>query len=273
MNTTDLDSDLVSSIATLANAAQTPIVRDREDGTKFALYPDKTLVELSPGKPVRKCGTVSVEDTASFIDYVAKHGTPGTLIALRWDVATLVADAIIDHHSNDDAGWRSHRCIATLSPSAGWAAWLGSNRKNMRQGEFAAFLEDRLLEVSTPPAAEMMEIVTTLEAAQNVRFKSHVRLQNGDRHFVWQGVTEANAGETGELTIPAKFRILVQPYFAASKVLVDARFKYQIGPEGLNLRYELEGIEDLKTQMIADVREALAAKFPDALVVLGKSAL
>lgn len=260
----------VDAISELARKAQTYTEYKRRDGTSVAVFPDGNTLELTPALPRDKTGTMKLEDTASFIDYVNQHKRPGTIILVRSAGASIELEAVIDHHSAVDAGWGMHRAITILRPATAWMAWLAQDRKPMSQEEFGAFLEERAMDVIQPSSAEILEIVTTLEATMCGEFRSAVRLQNGDRKFLFTQTTEARAGSSGELVIPQRFCIQLRPFRESEPLNVWARFKYRLEGRGVTFRYEIEQLAEHGDALLVIAREQVRAAVPGPLVLLGK---
>jgi uncharacterized protein YfdQ (DUF2303 family) len=264
-----IQPNLVVEIERMAKAAVAPQFKQYEDGSTYAVFNDGRVQPIMLDAPRRKTGEMQVGDLASLIAYVQKHKEAGTLILVGWDGPRLYARATIDHHESIDAGWRNHACVAKVPPSPAWVAWLEKDRADMGQAEFATWLEDHLVNVVEPTAADMLETVKTLEATQGASFRGAVRLHNGDRAIHYQQTTEAKAGETGQLVIPRQM-VLRMPLILGGPVReFTARFKYRVVPGGVALRYEIEQLQELKQQTLDEAMEHLREAFPDVPVLLG----
>jgi uncharacterized protein YfdQ (DUF2303 family) len=258
----------VEAIALLAQRAVAPVMNKREDGTAYAILNDGRVLEVSAVVPARKVGELTVADLASLVAYVAKHRGGGTLIMVAWNGQAVVVRAVLDHHAKDLAGWRGHVVEAKIQATPAWNAWLGNDRKELKQAAFAEWLEDRLGEVVTPAAAELMDVVRSLEASAGASFKGSVRLDNGDRAFAYQHTTEAKAGQGGELVIPSRIGIELALLRGTARQVVLARFKYRLTPDGLLLRYEIERRDEIAIEQVEKAAAALRDALPEIPVLL-----
>jgi uncharacterized protein YfdQ (DUF2303 family) len=259
----------VTEIERLAKASVTPLFKQHEDGTQYAVFNDGRIQPLVLDAPRRKQGELLVGDLDSLMAYVEKHKELGTLMVIVWDAATLVVRCIIDHHEATDAGWRCHAVIAKLKATPEWLAWTKADRTEMGQKQFAEWLEDHLQDVRDPDAATLMEVVTTLEATAGAAFRGSVRLRSGDREFAYKHTTDAKAGQEGTLVIPKALMLEMPVLLGLQPVSINARFKYRLTAEGLMLRYEIERREQLLQATQDHARALLAAKFADVPVLLG----
>lgn len=188
--------------------------------------------------PRRKTGTVRVEDLDSFFAYWGKHADEDSELFVNVDKHTITA--VLDANQTTGPRWGEHRLVLTLKTTDRWKAWTAYDRQELRQVQFAEFIEDHLDDIRTPAAAEMLEIATTFQAASKVRFTSNVRLTSGQRTLSWEETVDAKAGETGKLTVPSEFVIGVAPFdFCEAVFEINARFRYRMNNGNLIVLYLL----------------------------------
>jgi uncharacterized protein YfdQ (DUF2303 family) len=208
---------------------------------KYAKYRDN---------PVRKTGTFAVHDGESFVAYMAKHALVESEV---WaDAQGQQIIGVINAH-DDDAGWGDHRVVYKVAFTEAWKAWKALDGKLGTQAEFAQVIEDRLVDIITPDAADLLEIVQTFEANVGVRFESSRLLSTGERQFVYKENVEASAGRNGQFEIPKEFELALQPFEGADRQVVVARLRYRITDGNLAIGFKLVRPEDVIRQAFDSV--------------------
>jgi len=218
-------------------------------------------------RPRRKAGTVTVHTASTLVAYLAKHGLPET--ELWADVTSSRIVAVVNAHQpsrneNDlvldegDAGWSDHRAQLTLHKTPAWVAWLARDGKLSGQVEFAEHLEDRAVDIVTPTAADMLEIAQSFTANRRVAFDSSQRLSSGQVQLRYHEEIDAKAGPRGELAIPEKFEVALQPYEGSPFYKLQARLRYRITDGTLRIGYALERPDDVLRNAFTDVVDTVA---------------
>jgi uncharacterized protein YfdQ (DUF2303 family) len=115
----------------------------------------------------------------------------------------------------------------------------------MSQTRFAEHIEDRTPDLVEPSAADMLEVAQSIEATNGLKFESGSLLQSGQKRFVYTEKIEARAGQRGELDIPTQIKIKL-PVWRGVDIAVEmtARFRFRITPDGLQLAYVLDQLDD-----------------------------
>jgi uncharacterized protein YfdQ (DUF2303 family) len=208
-------------------------------------------------RPRRKTGQVRLDDAPSFTAYYGKHATEDSEVYADLDWRTITA--VLDAHGQTEANWAQHRAVFELSRTKSWQVWTLSDGKWMPQEAFAEQLEARAIDVITPPAADMLELAQSFQATTKVNFASGRRLATGERALLYTEETNATAGKRGELTIPASFDLLLQPFDGfEQRSRITARFRYRIVAEGkLLLSYVLDRPDDTLRAAFQQVSEWL----------------
>lgn len=111
-------------------------------------------------RPERRKGTARFDDLDSFIDHVIRmKDAHSAMFAVR-DREKPRITAVLDYHELRDEATREglprfgeHRSLYAPQTSDEWRAWLKMDGEPMTQGDFAAFLEDRIADVVAPPIA------------------------------------------------------------------------------------------------------------------------
>jgi len=220
----------------------------------FVIVPQNTeakaLDHLFPPQYIRQ--RVTLLDAGSFIEYVNKFKTTATLIFANVGKDSATFTAVIDYHAhcngeNSAGEGVADRCahVATFTTmvTPQWATWLEANKERMTQLEFAEWLEENAELFREPTGAALLEIVTTLEGKQEVRFTSGMRLQSGANELTYEEDVSAAGGSgtrAGKLKIPQVVTAGIAPFHGASPYKVQARLKYRI--ESRKVTFWLETI-------------------------------
>lgn len=236
-----MDAETIADLA----LATSEIRRAADGSTPFVVIPKGAnlldLEKLLP-HPARKRGSAILHDAASFVAYVNAHKTAGTRLFANANANAPAFLAILDHHSDGDGdpGWCGHWADYACPKSLEWIAWMGANKKEMGQEQFAQFLEDNLPDIIDPVGADVLTVAQSLEATTKVRFGSAIRLDNGQRQLIYEEAIEGSANR-GTMKIPAAFTIAIPPFQGSPRFKLMARLRYRIPKDGgaLTLWYDL----------------------------------
>lgn len=249
----DTAKDAVAPVA--LDLGKVYAVRDPHTGTRTIDLTGDQYRAL----PAKKTGTTRVWDVPSFHGYFTKHSDGDSEVYA--DAQRLQVTAVLDAHTVDEARWGSHRLVLELRKTPEWQAWMQSHGQLMSQESFAEHLEDHSAEIVSPPAAEMLEVAQSIQAATKVDFKSGTRLSSGQRQLEYVETTTARAGQKGQLTIPDTFEIGLVPFEGSAAYRVTARFRYRISGEGqLKLGYRLDRPDSVLRAAFDDVLSDLQSR-------------
>ncbi|MFJ3393923.1 DUF2303 family protein [Leifsonia aquatica] len=199
-----------------------------------------------------------VNDAASFVAYIDRHGTPATEVYAHQLSSSVVA--IIDSHlgAYQDGGRQKHTLTLVLEHTKAWAAWaerdLGTNPRGwFDQQEFAEFIEDRALDVREPDHARLIEAATKFEAVKNVDFGQATRLDNGEVQFQYTETVGAKKGTKDALEFPKELKLALRPYVGGPTYHVFANLRYRVSETGLRLGFALVRPEAILEGAFADI--------------------
>lgn len=216
---------------------------ERGAGAPYLLMPNQSRVQnLEPALPaptrIRECLTFT--QLKSFIDYINAFKRASTMVFASVSGTAATFEAVLDYSSPQDGPeWGQHVAHYACPLTEEWGRWQVMDNKECDQTTFAEFIEENIADIHTPPGAKMLEIARSLAAKSEVVFERAVRLDNGDVQFKYQQMTDARAGERGELTIPEMMRLGLPVFEGGIRYAVDARFRYRITGQALRLKFHL----------------------------------
>lgn len=212
-------------------------------------------------KPRRPRGSWEVHSAVSLIAFLKKHGLSESEVWADRIRHRVVAVVNANGGSDGAPGWGDHTALFAVQHTKAWEAWTKLDGKFVDQARFAEHIEDRLLDITSPPGAEMLEIAQSISATVGVRFESSKRLSDGERQFEYRETVDAQAGKAGRLEIPPHIEIGLRPFEGAPAYKVKARFRYRINGGDLLLAYALERPEEV----INEAFDAVVAEIQDAV--------
>jgi uncharacterized protein YfdQ (DUF2303 family) len=221
--------------------------------------PDKagTIVDVDLGAmqpaPLRKRGSVTVFDAASFNQVLADNADAGNVaIYIDRNPERPSVVAVLNGNGRTGPGWSDFRVRIEFRRTPQWEKWRAIDGKMLPQATFAEFIEDNLADIADPPGATMLEIVTYLQATRTVNFRSALRLPSGAIQFQNIEDIDAKVG-AGLIAVPETFTLGVAPLFGLPPYKVPARFRYRIQDGKLALGVRLQRVEDVMGQLVEDV--------------------
>lgn len=163
-------------------------------------------------RPKRAKGEVQLTSLESFLEHVERFKLePDSVVfandgdaADRKSLPRPSLTAVHNYHSRDLTGWGDFRSTYQPPLSEEWAAWLGRNgaAMAMTQAEFAAWIEDHILDVAAPKKGpELSGLAAQFASSLGVEFAwpfKLVELSRGLSVRVDQRVKEAKNLATGE---------------------------------------------------------------------------
>jgi uncharacterized protein YfdQ (DUF2303 family) len=205
---------------------------------------EEVSVEHLEEVPRRKRGTVRLAEGGSMRTYVNEHKVessgPSTPTHLYAEHATWRVTAVFNDACHDEPGWADHRAVLQLQHTEEWQHWAANDGKYLSQEEFAEHVEDGLLEIVEPAAADLLEMAQTFHANVGAAVKSSHILASGERKLVYDETITASAGATGELVVPHHFTLALAPFEGSLLERVTARLRFRLRGGDLRLGYAME---------------------------------
>lgn len=227
-----------------------PVVWDPRTGQLISV---KGHAEAYRLKPREKSGSAKALTLATFISLTNRHKTEHSVVFADTTWTKPSFTAVIDYHPNISGGSADngkHRVRYDFPLSEEWQAWVKQDGEVMDQMDFAIFLEDRAIELSSPTDAEKIAlerdfsttVATPSELVQlsrglKVRVSSTVEaehtLASGAGEIKW---SEQHQGADGTpLKVPGVFLLAVAPFFAGEKMRIPVRLRYR--PSGGKVKW------------------------------------
>jgi uncharacterized protein YfdQ (DUF2303 family) len=191
--------------------------------------------------PRRLAARLAFYEAASFCAYVNAHKQAGRTLILGAATETRAGfTALLDYHGDNVIGlrapsWCGHSATLALTITPEWGRWMAKNATFLPQQAFAEHIEENLLDIIEPAAAEILEVAQGLQGMKNVSFKSGRNLRDGAIRLEYveqieiQGTTTRRDSTT---QVPAMFKLQLVPFVGAAGVEIEARLRYRIGNDG-----------------------------------------
>ncbi len=230
----------------------------------------KDISDMLP-PPVRIQQAVELLTLQSFLDYVKTFELPQSVIFANETTAHY--EAVLDYHSSADAERSDCDHIAryTCPQSDQWKLWLGLSGKQMAQVDFARFIEDNLPDITSPPAADFLQLVLQLQMHKAASFVSDIRLDNGQTRLRYDE-TIRNESKQGDLVFPDSFVIGVPVFVDGVRYGVKCRLRYRLDESKLRMWYELERPADVFRAAVKEVSAQVQKELTDVAFWSGKRA-
>lgn len=239
-------------------------------------------------RPTRKRGAFTFGDAKSFVAFVNREKTPETIILANRENPGFTAifngnePEISDIGTEGQPGWGDYKASYACPHSPEWRVWSAANGKKMSQAEFALFMEDNFTDIVQPSATfdptffnwpdgnTMLAVSRGLEAKQDVKFASALRLDNGQVQFRYDEEISGNV-QGGIFEVPQKFAVGIPVFAGTAPWQIVARLRYRIERGGLVMWFDFERLFKI-TERAFDEARAEIATGTDVPVFLGARA-
>ncbi|PCJ05221.1 MAG: hypothetical protein COB16_16115 [Rhodobacteraceae bacterium] len=218
-----------------------------DDGRVHAFVPSGyTLKDISDPNALPNfiAQTVTVDDRDSLTAYANRFRDDRSIIVADYDAGEIIAQ--LDWHQDNERGLErqhsSHKATLKLRNSEEYDRWNSMEGDMHSQEEFALFIEENVCDVSNPDHSVLLEICRDLEATQGAKFRSGIRLENGDRTFVYEDETQVK----NDLTVPTEISLEIPLYNGEAPVKILAKFRFRVTPSGLQLGFRWHRVEYMR---------------------------
>lgn len=258
-------------------------------------------------RPARKKGTAHAFTLLSFVNLTNRHKTAHSVVFadIGWRKPSLTA--VIDYHEKgaepvelpslamaedveDEAAGRfvegvigtyapapdnmGHRIHYAYPISDAWKAWVEKDGETFNQAEFAAWIEDHIVDLSSPEDAEKIwlerdfqTVVTTpaglitlsrgLSVNVEAKVKNTVTLQSGAGSISFE---ETHLDADGKpLVVPGLFLLSISPFVDGEKIRIPVRLRYRPSGGRLVWFFQMHRPDLYITQALKDDIATVAA--------------
>lgn len=243
-----------------------------EDGTEVPVLID---ARQALGYPLaRPSGTIEVLDAMSFVEAVNQRRFDDVTPTLYADESTRSIVAILndDHGGHGEhravIGHRDYRVVQKLQRTPEWDRWRALDDKLGSQEEFADHIERSVRDIDDPDHATMLELAQTFQATTEARFQQRGDLRTGARTIGYAEDVQASAGREGNLEIPERMRLGIQPFFGSvarsgdgwvpARFPVDALVKFRLRDANLYIGYRLVDPDEVERHAWRQIAEQIA---------------
>jgi uncharacterized protein YfdQ (DUF2303 family) len=258
------DSELMTSI--IAAAAARSELQLAPDGSAYLIHPEGTHIAkfpaVNPVLPVFIATTKRFLDVVSFGEYATCFKEEGSVMLC--DVTAREIDAVLDYHTGGiGADKHPRRCAhhAILQPqlSVEWKAWDKINERLQSQHDFGEFLEENAVDITSPDAASILEIVMGLQVKKVIDHDSAINLGNGMTQFRYseEGSTKV---KNKEITVPAKITVYIPVFVSGSRREIEVLFRYRA--DGGSLKFMVKIVR--KEQILLDAFQQIVGEASEA---------
>lgn len=211
-------------------------------------------------QPIRRKGTATLLDLDSLIAHVERFKDVDTVLFANDNRQSPSLTAVLDYHragAASDPRFGEHRAKFAFPLSDEWKAWVATDKKPMSMVDFAAFLEDRIIDVLDDPndlpddmqrfvkaiggniasPTKLMEIAVGLKVHEKSNVGETVNLATGEGEISFVSTHTDGAGKP--LKVPNLFLIGIPVFKNDTAYRVAVRLRYRKREGGLLFWYEL----------------------------------
>lgn len=253
-------------------------------------------------RPTAKRGTASTLTVAAFVALTNRHKTRHSAIFADTDWRKPSLTAVIDYHEIDvpegaekplaykiDPGGPTVEGTVTAEPvflevegprpdnlahrigyafplSEPWKAWVERDGVAMSQSDFAAWIEDHIMDLAAPTEDEartwgdlfqttiatpstLVQLSRGLQVAVEARLKNVVTLQSGAAQMVFE--EEHRDADGRPLVVPGLFLLSVPAFFGGEPVRVPVRLRYRASGGRVTWFYQVFRPDEVITAEVA----------------------
>lgn len=237
-------------------------LQDAGDVLPFVVTPEGGAVhtfEEVLERPLQLQQSTTLHTAKDLIAYVNRFADQNSIVFV--DVIGGKISAVLDFHEAKDVSSYGSKALQRhckhvanfrVNHTTEFLKVKENSGRKMSQMDFALFLEDVMPYVNQPAAAELYEIVNTLQAKTDIDFKSGTRTDNGQVSLTYNENIQASAGRQGNLNIPEQIVFGIQVHRGGEHYALPARFRYRIKDGSIALWYDLDQLEKAVEKSMED---------------------
>lgn len=206
------------------------------------ISPKKLLDEWRTA-PERIRGTAKASTVDAFIELLNRHKSGDSAVFADIVSKTPSLTGVVDYHTTKhEPAWCGHRISYAFPISDEWKKWAGADGKPMSQGDWAAFIEDNVADLSAPydqeastfeplfrtkfaTPADLVTMSRGMEISVEARVKEVRTLQSGEAEVLYEEVH--NDGRGQKLVVPGLFVVSIPLFVGGEKDRVICRLRYR----------------------------------------------
>lgn len=238
--------------------------------TPFVIVPEGYQLESTEKyqeKPNRIKNTINLLTSDSFISYIKRFVDPRTVIFA--DQPRNKFTAVLDYHeTNADPEWAQHQAIYACPLSDSWKEWMGSDKTQMNQLNFAEFIENHISDLAPVSdtnlfsGTELLAMVLAFQETRKSEFKAVRNLNDGTFSVAF---SDEKGG--GQASLPQKITLSLQPFHNGQYYALEARLRYRLRDGSLQLWYELIEPKTILEAAFKAVMKEIGEALPDQLLI------
>lgn len=198
--------------------------------------------------PDARSGVAQLTELASFIDHAKRFKDVDSALFANPSPSHPSMTAVLDYHRIGAEGaprFGRHRGLYNFPLAEEWVAWKGSAGKAMSQGDFAKWIEDRIVDIADPSRAgdsakalvdllggsfaspsRLIELSRGLSVRVGAKVANAVNLQTGETNMQFSTTNEDATG--APLKVPSAFLLGIPVFKGGAVYTVAARLRYRI---------------------------------------------
>lgn len=226
--------------------------------------------------PERRKGTAKLNDIESFIAHVNRFKDVDSALFACNSTTVPGLTAVLDYHkqtAKGDPRFGEHRTQYNFPVSKEWVLWTSKDSVSFGQGEFAAFIEDNILDCAYPleddieKSDQLMALRTLLGGSfaapdklvalskglainESSRIKGKLDLNTGETSIVYE--TEHNDEAGAPVKVPNLFLIVLPVFEDGTRYRVAVRLRYRVRSGAIAWHYELYQPENIFNDAFKD---------------------
>lgn len=223
--------------------------------------------ETLPPLPDHIRQTVNFHSADSFIGYLNVFKDNLTRVFCAVPATGLTGcpafEAILDYHTavaNHLPSRCSHRAKYTCPLSLEWLTWAGCHGKPMTQKEFVEFVDDNVVDIVSPKAADVLELARDFNAKTEVKFASKVNAITGGVSLNYQEDTESGGPAAGQLKAFDRMTLSIPVFDGEEPRTIEAKVQWVPRDGKLAVTVKLYRPSQAKAEEFVKLRSAIAAE-------------
>lgn len=265
--------DIDARVGDAGVPAKVPAIWDRNQQKLSSV---KALIEEYRTRPERRKGMAAIQTLDSFIALVNRHKDEDSAVFMDANWRAPSFTAVVDYHTLARTPRNlTHRISYAFPLSEEWKLWLEKDGKAMTQADFAAFIENRIAELTSPLVPERKEFSATfmtdvaepaviiqlsrgLAVAVNAKVSQAVMLQSGEGEIIFEEVHRDGKGQ--KLSVPGVFMLSLPVFFRGPNVRMPVRLRYRVRDGAVTWFYQIWRPDVYTTEAILAGRDKVAAE-------------